>query len=47
MSDDLCIDEELDSWYREMGERIEPKIEDKPFVGLMEWVDIMVEYKNV
>ena len=37
-------DELLDSWYREMTEKPEVKPQDEPVVGLIEWVDLMVEY---
>ena len=37
-------DESLDSWYKEMSEKPEVKPEDEPVVGLMEWVDLMVEF---
>ena len=41
------LDEEpLDTWYREMSEKPEVKPEDEPMVGLMEWVDLMVEFGN-
>lgn len=36
----------LDTWYREMAERTSPKIEDEPFVGLMEWNDYMEMYRE-
>ena len=39
-------DESVDTWYREMSEKPEVKPEDEPVVGLMEWVDYMVEYKS-
>ena len=39
-------DEPLDTWYREMSEKPEVKPEDEPVVGLMEWVDLLVEYKS-
>jgi hypothetical protein len=39
-------DELLDSWYREMTEKPEVKPQDEPVVGLIEWVDLMVEYKS-
>ena len=39
-------DESVDTWYREMSEKPEVQPEDEPFVGLIEWVDIMVEYKS-
>ena len=39
-------EEPLDTWYSEMGSRIPKNPEEEPSVGLMEWVDIMVEYKE-
>lgn len=38
-------DESLDSWYRVMSEKHEVNAEDEPLVGLMEWVDMILEYK--
>ena len=38
-------DEERDLWYKRMGERTPLNLKDEPF-GLMEWVDLMVEYKG-
>jgi hypothetical protein len=38
--------EPLDTWYREMSEKPEVKPEDEPMVGLMEWVDLMVEFRR-
>jgi len=35
-----------DSWYKKMGDRIPKGPEDEPFVGLTEWVDIMVEKRK-
>ena len=40
------VDEPLDTWYREMSEKREVKPQDEPVVGLMEWVDLMVEYST-
>ena len=41
------IDEnDKDLWYKKMGERKSPLPEDYPSVGLMEWVDLMIEYKK-
>ena len=40
-------DESLDSWYKEMSEKPEVKPQYEPVVGLMEWVDLMVEYGNI
>ena len=39
-------EEPLDTWYKEMSEKPEDKPEDEPSVGLIEWVDYMVEYKS-
>lgn len=36
--------ENRDLWYKKMGEYSTVKIEDEPVVGLIEWVDLMVEY---
>ena len=37
-------DESLDSWYKEMSEKPEVKPQNEPVMGLMEWVDYMVEF---
>ena len=42
----LIEEKDRDSWYKRMGERTPKNPDDYPFVGLMEWVDLMVEYKN-
>jgi hypothetical protein len=42
----LIKEEDKDLWYKKMGERIPIKPEDEPVVGLMEWVDLMVEFKT-
>lgn len=43
---EISEEEPLDTWYKEMGERTTPNIEDEPFVGLMEWCDYMEEYRE-
>jgi hypothetical protein len=41
----IKIEEEpLDTWYKEMGSRVPRDPEDEPFLGLMVWVDYMIEY---
>ena len=37
-------EKDTDLWYKKMGERTPIKPGDEPVVGLMEWVDLMVEY---
>jgi len=39
-------EESRDLWYKKMGDRIPIKQEDEPVVGLMEWVDLMIEYRT-
>lgn len=43
---ELSEEMELDTWYKEMSEKPQPKQENESVVGLMEWVDIMVEYRD-
>tara|TARA_B110000503_G_C6798460_1_gene270134 strand:+ start:191 stop:325 length:135 start_codon:yes stop_codon:yes gene_type:complete len=38
-------EKDRDLWYQKMGDRISMKPEDEPFVGLIEWVDLMEMYK--
>jgi hypothetical protein len=45
MKNESKIIKEKDSWYKQMGERKAIHPENEPVVGLMEWVDLMVDYK--
>jgi hypothetical protein len=46
MNEPKVIKEEYrDLWYKRMGERKTIHPDDYPFVGLMEWVDIIYEFK--
>ena len=38
-------EKDRDLWYQKMGDRKPTKPEEEPLVGLMEWVDLMCEYK--
>jgi hypothetical protein len=42
----IMKEKDRDLWYKKMGDRIPINPEDEPMVGLMEWVDLMVEYRN-
>jgi len=44
---DKLKEEHRDLWYKKMGDRIPIKHEDEPTVGLMEWVDLMVEFRTL
>ena len=35
-----------DLFYKKLSERTPVNPEDEPVVGLMEWVDLMVEYRE-
>jgi len=39
-------EENRDLWYKRMSEKRSINPIDEPVVGLMEWVDLMVEYKD-
>jgi len=39
-------EEDRDSWYKLMSNRIPINPNEEPLVGLMEWVDLIVEYRN-
>lgn len=42
----LIKDEERDSWYKRMGERIPHRPEDEPVISWMEYFDLMDYYKR-
>lgn len=39
-------EQDRDLWYKKMGDIPPANPEDEPMVGLMEWVDLMIEYKK-
>jgi len=39
-------EEDRDSWYKRMGDRISYNPKDEPVVGLIEWVNLMIEYRK-
>jgi hypothetical protein len=40
----IIKEKDIDLWYKKMDERIPMNPENEPVVGLIEWVDLMVEY---
>tara|TARA_R110001583_G_scaffold62101_2_gene183027 strand:+ start:15295 stop:15441 length:147 start_codon:yes stop_codon:yes gene_type:complete len=39
-------EENRDSWYKRMGNRIPPRPEDEPVISWMEYFDLLDEYQK-